>query len=477
MGITKLMYINRDADAGGHSHLKNALEYIMNPLKTENGRYIGGANCLYSTPDLVHQCFMQTKDYYGKTDGRQAYHYILSLDKGEGNPEIMQSIMKDFCSEYLGDAYEYVYCVHTDKEHMHGHVIFNSVSCKDGLKYHYKQGDWQKYIQPITNRLCEGFGLSTIQLTKEFDFKAGDWKSAMREDMDLCRDKASSYTEFLKNLQAIGYTVHDSPRHKYLTLIPPGKHADGFKGHRTDKLGEAYKKSSLLSYFDARLKTDRIAPGKEPDLSEDAPAIYEKWAAITYTRYRFYIPDPKMRRLYVDYRKNRQLIRSSYDKRAHLYKQDVNKLNRLMEKQAYLSEHGLATFEDVRDKHKEIRHLLAKENKAYKGIASILKNNAELCSLYESYQELHALHALSPSSESEAALNDIKSKLDAQPYTKESLDMLVGLKKTLSDTEETLKHLRKEKRILEGILKDSERLSESHTKKEVNTNGHDQPNR
>lgn len=45
--------------------------------------------------------------------------------------------------------------------------MFNSVSFRDGKKYHYKKGDWERYIQPITNRLCEEYGLSTIELEEE----------------------------------------------------------------------------------------------------------------------------------------------------------------------------------------------------------------------------------------------------------------------------------------------------------------------
>ena len=142
MGITKLLYINRDTSSGGSTHLQDALNYIMQPEKTENGHLIGGGSCLFSTPEIAYKHMMQTKQMWRKADGRQAYHFIISLDKGEGNSDVMMDIMADFCREYLGESYEYVYAVHTDREHMHGHVIFNSVNRMNGLKYHYKEGDW-----------------------------------------------------------------------------------------------------------------------------------------------------------------------------------------------------------------------------------------------------------------------------------------------------------------------------------------------
>lgn len=378
MGITKLLHINRDTSAGGSTHLQDALEYIMRPEKTENGLLIGGGNCLFSTPEIAYENMMQTKQLWHKEDGRQAYHYIISLDKGEGNREVMMDIMERFCKEYLKDDYEYVYAVHTDKAHIHGHVIFNSVSRVNGLKYHYKQGDWQRYIQPITNRLCEERGLSTIKLEHEFDFKVGDWKAAMREDIDECRECSKSYDEFLHRLEALGYDVHDGPGNKYLTLVPPGKGKDGFRGHRTGHLGEGYSKSDLMKYFRENPKPVREA--LISDIAEQRRGKKKKWEVITYTKYRFYMPTKEARRIFVDYKKNRQLQRTCYDRRAFLYKEDVRQLKRTMERQSYLLDHGLTTTEQVRERYALVKALYTEANKVYAQV------NREVSQRYDVYE-------------------------------------------------------------------------------------------
>ena len=66
--------------------------------------------------------------------------------------------------EYLGDAYEAVYAVHDNTDNIHSHIVFNSVNRMTGKKFRYQKGDWGKYIQPIVNRLCEEYGLSTIEI-------------------------------------------------------------------------------------------------------------------------------------------------------------------------------------------------------------------------------------------------------------------------------------------------------------------------
>lgn len=57
-----------------------------------------------------------------------------------------------------------VYVVHDNTAHVHSHIVFNSVSFVDGKKYRYEKGDWAKYIQPITNKLCQEYGLSIIDV-------------------------------------------------------------------------------------------------------------------------------------------------------------------------------------------------------------------------------------------------------------------------------------------------------------------------
>ena len=60
------------------------------------------------------------------------------------------------------DDYEAVFTVHTDREHMHGHLIWNSVSVTTGKKYNSPKGNWKNHLQPITNKYCKELGLGII---------------------------------------------------------------------------------------------------------------------------------------------------------------------------------------------------------------------------------------------------------------------------------------------------------------------------
>lgn len=124
-------------------HLKRALDYVMNPEKTQRGRLVGAINC---QADMAFEQMMDTKKQFGKTDKRQGYHIILSFKEDEVEPDRAFEITQKFVAEYLGDAYEAVFVVHDNTDHVHSHIVFNSVSFVDGKKYRYENANKESWI-------------------------------------------------------------------------------------------------------------------------------------------------------------------------------------------------------------------------------------------------------------------------------------------------------------------------------------------
>ena len=138
MAITKLSNIGMP-QGGGAAHLKNCISYIMNPEKTEGMRMIGGN--AGTTPQEVYQVMIDTKKEWEKEGGRQGYHFVISFPQGEATKEEAYAVINDFCKKYLGENYDYVFSIHMDQKHMHGHIVFNSVNRMNGYKYRYEKGD------------------------------------------------------------------------------------------------------------------------------------------------------------------------------------------------------------------------------------------------------------------------------------------------------------------------------------------------
>ena len=132
MAITKILNIMESEGRNPTTHLKNALEYIQNPDKTEECVLVGGINCL---PDTAFEQMEETKNIFNKTGKRQGYHVIISFSPEEKvTAEQAMYVLEHFAKDVLGDDYEAVYAVHTDREHMHGHLIWNSVSMTTGCQ-------------------------------------------------------------------------------------------------------------------------------------------------------------------------------------------------------------------------------------------------------------------------------------------------------------------------------------------------------
>lgn len=150
MAITKILARKGRLDIG--------IRYVLNGDKTDDRILTAHLNC-----DPGRECrqMLETKRAMGKEDGVQYYHMIQSFRPGEITPELALEIAKEFASEHLAD-YEVVIGVHVDKEHIHAHMVFNSVSVMTGEKYHSNPQSYYRQIRAISDRLCREHGLSVI---------------------------------------------------------------------------------------------------------------------------------------------------------------------------------------------------------------------------------------------------------------------------------------------------------------------------
>ena len=212
MAITKILNIMESEGRNPASHLKNALEYIQNPDKTEECVLVGGINCL---PDTAFEQMEETKNIFHKTGKRQGYHVIISFSPEEKvTAEQVMYVLEHFAKDVLGDDYEAVYAVHTDREHMHGHLIWNSVSMTTGKKYNSPKSNWKNHLQPITNKYCDELGLSIMPAEYSRNPKnisRGKWEKEMSmkeiilRDAKMCAYAAGNVEHFKYLMKRLGY--------------------------------------------------------------------------------------------------------------------------------------------------------------------------------------------------------------------------------------------------------------------------------
>ena len=250
MAITKIMNIMESEGRNPASHLKNALEYILNPDKTEECVLVGGINCL---PDTAFEQMEETKNIFHKTGKRQGYHVIISFSPEEKvTAEQAMYVLEHFAKDVLSDDYEAVYAVHTDREHMHGHLIWNSVSMTTGKKYNSPKSNWKNHLQPITNKYCDELGLSIMpaeysrnpkNISRDKWEKEMLMKDIILRDAKMCAYAAGNVEHFKYLMRSLGYVFKKG---SWMEVQAPG-----FRYyHSLVKMDEMFAEETLRHHVD-----------------------------------------------------------------------------------------------------------------------------------------------------------------------------------------------------------------------------------
>ena len=263
-----LDYVQND----GKTDLGNAVDYICNPVKAG---FQTAINCTLDKAFLQMQATKQRWDKYG---GILGYHIVHSYAPGEVTPEQAHEVGVEFARRLLGDKYEAVVCTHTDRDHLHCHIVFNSVSFLDGKKY---RSDFKSYFHDLrdtSNAVSREYGFSVI----DSDGKGkhySEWnaersgkttvRDLIRRDIDAALDGSLTYDMLLETLRRQGYTIKRSPKVKHTAIRPPG----GQRFVRLDSLGDRYTELDLMQ----RLNEQRHEP-------EPTPAVFSEQKRYTIRR-------------------------------------------------------------------------------------------------------------------------------------------------------------------------------------------------
>ena len=217
MAVTKNHPIN--------STLKKAIEYICNPDKTDGTLLVDSYGCTPETADIE---FAWTHKKTNEKSAHLARHLIQSFASGETTPEQAHEIGKRLADEILGGRYEYIISTHTDRDHIHNHIIFNDVSFVDYRHSHINK-KWYYDTRKISDRLCDEYGLSVIPQNENkgksyIEYTAAkqgtSYKAQLKADIDKAVRKSLDYSDFLLRMEIAGYEVKKG---KYISFRAAGR--------------------------------------------------------------------------------------------------------------------------------------------------------------------------------------------------------------------------------------------------------------
>ena len=247
-----------------------AVAYDLNPSKTEQGLFTEHY-CCSTVPSEAVKAFEAVRAGGTGRGKILAQQIIQSFRPGEVTPEQAIQIGMELCERLLKGEYQYVIATHTDREHIHNHILFNNVNMKNGrtfetLENRHKES-WQR-VRQISDDLCQEYGLSVIENPERnkgktwyewsCDREGLSWKSKLKNAIDSCIMESASFEELLENLRRRNIEVVYNPSHVIdLKFRYPGEE----RFSRARSLGWYYETPQLkrrISYYQL-LKTGQLS--------------------------------------------------------------------------------------------------------------------------------------------------------------------------------------------------------------------------
>ena len=295
MAATRLIPLHKNKGKSVAACLKDRTDYAQNPDKTAQGELVSSYAC---SPLTVDEEFMLTKRLYERSTGRIqksdviAYQVRQSFKPGEVTPEEANRIGYEFAERFLKGKYAFIVATHTDRAHIHNHILYNSTALDGTRKF---KNFWLSSfaVQRLSDRICLEHQLSVIE-NKPYR----DWqkripyppKESNRErlcgviDTILMNEKPADFEAFLSALEQQGYEIK---RGKYTSVKGPRQK----RFIRFKTLGEGYSEEKIQAVLAGKAKHQpyqKQPPKEQPfhllvdiqeKMAEGKGEGYKKWAA------------------------------------------------------------------------------------------------------------------------------------------------------------------------------------------------------
>ena len=250
-------------DVSGLQALEDVMEYAENEDKTEKKFFVTGINC---EVDQARTQFLSVKRQYHREGGIVAFHAYQSFAPGETTPEEAHAIGCELAEKLWGDRFQVVVATHLNTQCLHNHFVLNSVSFRDGKRYHDCRKTYRQ-LQKVSDEICREHGLSVVERTpgeKSTSFAQWEEKTERPTRFDMARNaideailRATGIVSFENILRSMGYRTQFSSSRKYWTITPVGYE----RPIRLARLGPEYDRERIL---------ERIAEKTEKTAKKDA---------------------------------------------------------------------------------------------------------------------------------------------------------------------------------------------------------------
>ena len=223
-----------------------------------------GLNC---DIDYAKSSFKQTRALYGKENGIQAHTVIQSFKPGEVTPEQCNQLGLEL-AEKIAPNHQVAIYTHTDKEHVHNHIVINSIDLETGRKYQSNKQQ-RDLVKQANDDICREHGLSVPERdTAKLRYTQAEksliekdqysWKDDLREKIEIAKGHTSDFKSFSEHLEKLG--IEFKVRGKNVSY----KSENVNKWVRGKTLGEDYDKGALEYEFERREREEERESEQDP---------------------------------------------------------------------------------------------------------------------------------------------------------------------------------------------------------------------
>ena len=261
------------------------LTYVTGPYRHDEIDY-----------DLVYRTFLEEKKMWNKDTGRMYAHNIISWHKDEQiTPEQAFEFGKEFAEKWFS-GFQTLVAVHKDKNHIHCHLVTNSVSYEDGRKLHNTKKDLE-CMKQLTNQMCRERGLTIAEKGKHFDgseIEKGEVIAWNKDKYNLFRQQVRdsfvadcamavlkalenciSKEKFIEKMKQFGWNVNWTEKRKHITF----QNQDG-KKVRDSNLSKTFhldiSKEGLENEFDRNRQKARDSANRDSRSDEELAGYYRQ---------------------------------------------------------------------------------------------------------------------------------------------------------------------------------------------------------
>ncbi|EKH7521914.1 relaxase/mobilization nuclease domain-containing protein [Shigella flexneri] len=216
-----------------------------------------GLNC---DIDYAKSSFKQTRALYGKENGIQAHTVIQSFKPGEVTPEQCNQLGLEL-AEKIAPTHQIAVYTHTDKEHVHNHIVINSIDLETGRKYQSNKQQ-RDFVKQANDDICREHDLSVPERdTAKLRYTQAEksliekdqysWKDDLREKIEHAKEHTSDFKSFSEHLEKSG--IEFKVRGKNVSYKPENVN----KWVRGKTLGQDYDKGALEYEFERREREEK----------------------------------------------------------------------------------------------------------------------------------------------------------------------------------------------------------------------------